>query len=95
VHRRAEIEYLKLMAVINAIIATGNSIAAAVTGNESSGGDSVNKTLESLKELLLPHWKEEQDRKAIKAKELLRKEVAGGPIRVQVVGKGKKKHGRH
>jgi hypothetical protein len=81
------------MAIVNAIIAAGNYIASAVTGGEASSNDKLQKTLDSLKETLLPQYKEERKRKAEKAKELLTKEVAGGPIRVKVVGKDKK-HGR-
>ena len=92
IKRRAEIEYLKLMAVVNAIISVGNHVSAAVTKGDAGGSDALNKTLDTLRELMFPSIKEEQDLKAKKAKELLAKEMAGGPIKVQVVGK--KRHGR-
>ena len=95
INRKSEIEYLKIMAVVNAIIGVGNHIASAVSGGEGGGGDKLKDTLDTLKGLLLPHFREEQDRKAAKAKEMLVREVAGGPIQVKVVGKGKdKRHGR-
>lgn len=81
------------MAIVNAIICAGNQISAATTGGDSGGSDKLNQTLEALRDLLLPQLKAEKDRKAARAKEILAKEVAGGPIQVQVVGKGKK-HGR-
>ncbi len=86
--RQSEIEFLKLMCTINAIIGLGNSLASTLSGSGGSGNDSLNKSIDALKELLLPHWKEEKDVRAKKARELLEKEVSGGPIKVQVVGKG-------
>jgi hypothetical protein len=83
------------MAVTNAIIGVGNHIASAVSGGEAGGSDKLKDTLDMLKGMLLPHYKEEQDRKAERSKKLLAKEVAGGPIQVKIVGKSKdKKHGR-
>lgn len=70
------------MAIINAILGAANIIAGG-----QGGTDSVNKPLDALKGLLLPHWNEEKEDRAKKVKEVLEKEMAGGPIKVQVVGK--------
>jgi hypothetical protein len=94
IQRREEIEYLKLMAIVNAIITAGNKIAAAVTSSEFTGSDSLNKLLDIIKEQMMPQNKEALEERARKIKEMLEKEVAGGPIQVQVVGKGKRNDGR-
>jgi hypothetical protein len=92
IHQKAELEYLKIMAVVNAIIGVGNQISSSITKSDYTGNDKLNKVLDTLKEVLLPQYKEEQSRKAAKAKDLLSKEVSGGPIRIKVVGKNR--HGR-
>lgn len=69
----------------------GNGIVAAISGGGSAPNqDSLSKSLDALKELLLPHWSEDKEKRAKRAQEILKKEVAGGELKVKVVGKDKK-----
>jgi hypothetical protein len=86
IRKRGEVEFLTLIAVVNAILTAGKTVAAAVTGNESPGTETLNKSIAAVKTLLLPHWAEDTERKAQSAKELLMREVAKGPFQIKVVG---------
>ena len=90
------IEYTKTLAVINAIISVGNHITAAVTGSQGTkdDGDKVTKTMEALKALLVPEVAEKTTRDARRAKELLKREAEGGPIKFQAMAHKKDKKGR-
>lgn len=92
--RQAEIEYLKIMAVVNAIIYVGNGIRSALSGDETHGGDSLKKGLESLEKMLLPHFSEENKDMAEKARRILMKEATRGPLKIRVMEDDKKKSGR-
>jgi hypothetical protein len=90
--RRAEIEFYKTMAVINAIITVGNGITKAITQSPDSGSsDALNKTVDVLKEALLPHWAEDTDKRAKEARAKLEEEINRGPLKIQVMSKSKKK----
>lgn len=91
IQRRAELEFLKVNTIVKAIISGANIVAAAVTGGESGGLDSLNKSIDSLKGFLLPHLREETDRTARRYKETLKAEMDKGPITVKVVGRDKNK----
>lgn len=94
--RNAEIDYLKLIVIVNAIIQTGNRIAAAVTGGESSGQDALRKSLDALEKIMLPHRSEERDHRAAQVKKILEREMKGGPLKVKRVGgndRGKRRSG--
>lgn len=86
INKRAEIEFLKVQVVVNAIINVGNSLSGG-----SSGGDAFQKSFDALKGALLPHWAEQTDRKAGAAKQTLMDEVNKGPLKVKVVGKEKRR----
>jgi len=89
--RNAEIEFLKVMAVCNAIITTGSNIAAAVTKSDMGGsGDALKKSIDALQKMLVPHWAEETDKRAKAAREKLVKEVSRGPLKIKVLGRDKK-----
>ena len=91
INRRAEIEFLKLTVVVNAIISVGNGIVAAISKSDGSSSDALNKSIDGLKELLLPHWSEEKNRKAAQVRKIMVEELNRGPLKVKVVGDGKKK----
>lgn len=79
------------MAVCNAIISTGNAVASAVTKSESpQGNDALKKSIDAVQKMLVPHWAEDTDRKAKKAREVLTREVARGPLKIKVLGKDRK-----
>ena len=60
-------------------------IRSAMSGDSSSGGDSINKTIDTLKNMLLPHLKEDTDKKAEKYKKILEKEHNKGALKVKVM----------
>jgi hypothetical protein len=90
------IEYTKTLALVNAIISVGNHITSAVTGSQGTkdGGDNVTKTMEALKALLVPEVGEKTSRDARRAKDLLKREAEGGPIKFQAMDHKKDKKGR-
>jgi hypothetical protein len=79
------------MSVVNAIILVGNNIRAAVVGAEAQGADALNKTIDSLRGLMLPQYAEESERRARKAREMLMKEVTRGPLQIKVLKSGGKR----
>lgn len=92
--RKDEIEYMKILVVVNAIVAAGNSVAAVMSeGGGGSSGDTLQKSMDSLKSVLLPHMEVEKDNKAELAKQILIEEAEKGEIRYKVVGGMKKKPG--
>lgn len=90
------VEYIKTLAIVNAIIGVGNHIVAALSQSpgDSKGGESITKTLEVLKSLLLPEDKERTEDKAKRARRLLEQEAAKGPIKFRTMDYGKPKKGR-
>ena len=88
VERERRIEYLKTVTLVNAIIGVGNVVAAAVTGspNNQLGGDKVTKSLELLRDILLPEDSEGREKQATSAREKLAKEMAKGPLKVRAAG---------
>ena len=80
------------MTVVNAIITVGNGIRATVAqSSDSPSSDTLNKSIDALKEALLPHWAEDNDKRAEEAKARLMEEMNRGPLKVQVMSKSKKK----
>jgi len=90
------IEYVKTLAIVNAIIGVGNHVVSAISQSpgDSKGGEAVTKALEALKEMLLPEDKERTDDKAKKAKAYLEREATKGPIKFRKMDYGKPKKGR-
>ena len=92
INRRAEAEFLKTMTVVNAIITGCNSVVAAVNkSSEGASSDALNKSLDALKSVLLPHWAEENEARAGEAKKKLMEEMNKGPLKFQVMSNNKKK----
>lgn len=86
-------ELAKTMVIVNAIIGMGNHISAAVSGAGTSGKktlDGLNKSLDILRELLVPEIVENTGKEAERAKALLKKEIEAGPISFRPVGQSKK-----
>lgn len=92
--RRNEIEYIKLVTTINAIIHAGNAVVAAVTGQTNPEGDALKKSLEGVRKMLLPQNEEALQSKAERAKELLTQEASKGPLKIKAVGTDQKRSGR-
>lgn len=85
---------MKLMVVVNAIISVGNRVCAAVSSSDTPTSDALKKSIDSLKQLLLPHWAEDTERRAKAAKDMLVKEVTRGPLTVKVLGRDQNKRKR-
>jgi len=69
------IEIFKTMSVVNAIILGANGIISALSDGEATPNDSkLKNVLRYLKEMMLPHLREESDKKAAKAKKILEEE---------------------
>jgi hypothetical protein len=90
------IEYVKTLAIVNAIISVGNHIVAAGSGGsgQSKGKDALSSTMEALKHLLVPEEAERTTKDALRAKKLLESEAKKGPIKFRTMGHGKSKKGR-
>lgn len=85
IQKRNEIEFSKTKTIVNAIIeASGNILSGG-----QSGFDGTNKSIASLRDLMLPHYKAANDKQAEKVKQTLKKEVDKGELKVMVMGKGK------
>lgn len=90
-----EIEYLKLLAVINAIMSVGNSLISAMTGsNSTQSGDNLTKVLDALKDMMLPHYGESTKKRALEVRERIIRESSNGPLKIQVMGRDKNKRKR-
>jgi hypothetical protein len=90
-----EIEYLKILAVVNAIMTVGNNLISVMTqSNSPTSSDNLNKVLEALKDVMLPHYAEATKKKALEVRERIIKESTGGPIKIQVMGRDKNKRKR-
>lgn len=81
--RERQIQFATTLCLVNAIMDVGNRIVAAVSQSPSNqlNGDVVKKSVEALQKLLLPEEAERTAKKAEKAKDILAREMAGGPIR--------------
>lgn len=90
-----EIEYLKLLAIINAIMSVGNSLISVMTQSASTtSSDNLTKVLDALKETMLPHYGEATKKKALEVRERIIRESSKGPIKIQVMGRDKSKRKR-
>lgn len=85
---------MKILAIVNAIMKTGNDIRASLVGANPSGEDQLTKTMDALKSALMPHKSEDVELKAQKIKEQLEEESAKGIRKFKVVGKNKNQSGR-
>lgn len=91
--RRDELEYMKVLVIVNAIISAGSNIAAALSDSGGAGNDVIQKSMDSLRSVLLPHMEDEKESKAELAKKILTEEYEKGEIKFKVVGGKKKKPG--
>jgi hypothetical protein len=68
----------------------GQTISAAVSGQASSGSDSLRKQLDSLRVQMFPEVAEELEERTDAVKELIQKEMTRGPIQVRPTAHGAK-----
>lgn len=93
--RERRAAYTQTIVLVNAIMAVGNGIASAVSGTPAeSGDDKLKKSLDSLRELLLPEEAQRAERRASKARETLDKEISRGPIKVRPMASRKGRNKR-
>jgi len=92
-NRENEVEYLKILCIISAIMGVGNNLAAVLSGSASpSGSDNLTKLLDSLQSMMMPHRKEEMEKKVEKYQEIMREEHLRGELKFHVVESGRPKH---
>jgi hypothetical protein len=89
--KHAEIEFLKVMAICNAVMTGSQAIMSQIAGGQNVSTDALKKSIDALQKLLLPHWAEDTKKKAEKAKQTLMREVSRGPLKVKVVSRSKKR----
>jgi len=93
--RKQNVQFMTTLSIVNAIISVGNNIISAISGGSSSGGsDNLKKTLDSLKDLLLP---EDESYKKLRDKKVINKleaELARGPFKVRPMATSSKSRGR-
>jgi len=92
--RTQNIQFMTTLAIVNAIIHIGNSIAAVVSGGSSGNADGLKKSLDSLRELLLPEDVVRKESEAERALKVLTAESAKGPLTVRSMSSSKKARGR-
>jgi hypothetical protein len=83
--REQQLRFYSLVAVVSAIISTGNRMVQAF-GNqpgEDKAGKQLSEVLKSVRELLLPEDSFAEEKRMAKVLQTLEKEVAKGPIRVR------------
>lgn len=91
-HREQSIHFLTTLSIVNAIMQVGNVIVSG--GSSDNGRDQLKKTMDTLRDLLLPENIAEKESAAQRALALLDKEVAGGPLKVTVKGSRRNDKGR-
>lgn len=94
INNEAKTEYLKMLAVTNAIVQTGNAIRAQIAGTDYKPGDGLKNVLEALKEQLMPHMVEADKTKLDKIRDRLIKEASGGEIKFKIMGDTKETNKR-
>lgn len=69
------------MTIVNAIITTGNNIAATISKSDATPtDDKLKKSLDALQDLLTPHAADAREKVAENAKALLAEEMAKGTL---------------
>ena len=86
--RENEIEFLKILCIISAIMNTGRSLAAVLSGSGdmSPGGDNLSKVIDALQEMMLPKRKEDLEHKVKKYRGIMEEEYSKGMLQVHAIG---------
>ena len=92
--RNQNIQFMTTLAIVNAIIHIGNSIAAVVSGGSAGNSDGLKKTLDSLREVLLPEDVQRKESQAERALKVLTEEAAKGPLKVRSMSNSRKARGK-
>jgi hypothetical protein len=95
IEHRSEVEYLKVLTIIAAINGVGKAITSAIGGQAYNGNDGLSDSLEALKSVMLPHFAEDKEEAASKAKKILEEEANRGILQIKVMeresGRGRRK----
>jgi len=83
VQRRQKIQFLTTLAIINAIIQVGGNVAAAVSGGNAPGTEQLQKTVDTLKKLMLPELEEDLTKRVEEVKKIMSQEADRGPFKVR------------
>lgn len=91
--REQKIRFYSVIAVVSAIISTGNRIILAASGQpgEDKAAKNMGEAMKALQDLFLPGDSFAEERKMKKVLETLEREVAKGPIRIRPQSTGRKK----
>ncbi len=87
--RETEVDFLKILSVISAIMTVGNNLAAALTGQNSPGGDNLSKLIDNLQNLMMPHRQELMEKKVERYREIMLEEQKRGELKIHAVDVGK------
>jgi len=95
-NRRNSIHFMATLAIINAIINAGNGIAAALSGGSGSsgGGDTLKKSIDTLRDLLLPEDATKIEERARRIQDKLQAAADEGPISVRAASSSSADKGR-
>ena len=74
------------MAVVNAILMTGNRVVASISGGTAPTGNDLQKSLENLRKIMLPHEAESSKARVKNIKKTLEREAARGKMQIKVMG---------
>lgn len=70
------------LVIVKAILQAANIIAAASAGGEAPSNNDIQKVLGAYKTLLMPEFRDEQEKRAEKVKEIMEKENEIGSFQV-------------
>ncbi len=90
--RDRKARFLETLAVVNAIVEVGNRIVSAINQSPGQSGEgSLKKTVEALKDVLLPENGEDREKESLKARKKLEDEIKKGPIKFRALTQPKKR----
>ena len=82
-HER-KVLFAQTQLLVNAIMTVGSAIVSSVTKSDAQSDDKAyQKSYDAFRDLLLPELKEDQDKKAGRAKEILEEEIRKGGFYVE------------
>ena len=95
VERERAASFMATMSIVNAIIQVGNNIVSAGSKDALAGGDDkLKKSLDSLRDILIPEDEFKKEEKAARIKRILEEESSKGTIRVRPMVSSKKNRNR-
>ncbi len=85
------VRYMTTLTIVNAIIMASSTIQASLTqGSSGDSGKAFKKSLDQLREALIPGEKGRTKKRVGEIKKILEREAAGGAIKVKPMATDKK-----